>query len=71
MYNEYSGFFKSQRDKYFNNILSNHFQNTSLVIDIGCGQGDFLTQAKKLEINAEGVDDKDFWIVIVKKIILM
>ena len=62
MYNEYSGFFKSQRDKYFKNILSNHFQNTSLVIDIGCGQGDFLTQAKELGINAEGVDDKDFWI---------
>ena len=62
MYNEYSGFFKSQRDKYFKKILSNHFKNTSLVIDIGCGQGDFLTQAKELGINAEGIDDKDFWI---------
>lgn len=62
MYNEYSGFFKNQRDKYFKKILSNHFKNSSLVIDIGCGQGDFLTQAKELGINAEGVDDKDFWV---------
>ena len=62
MYNEYSGFFKSQRDKYFKKILSNHFKNTPLVVDIGCGQGDFLTQAKELGINAEGIDDKDFWI---------
>ena len=62
MYNEYSGFFKNQRDKYFKKILSNHFKNTPLVVDIGCGQGDFLTQAKELGINAEGIDDKDFWI---------
>ncbi len=62
MYNEYSGFFKSQRDKYFKKIASNHFKNSNLVIDIGCGQGDFLTQAKELGINAEGIDDKDFWI---------
>ena len=62
MYNEYSGFFKSQRDKYFKNILSNHFKNIPLVVDVGCGQGDFLTQAKELGINAEGIDDKDFWV---------
>ena len=62
MYNEYSGFFKNQRDKYFKKILSNHFRNIPLVIDSGCGQGDFLTQAKELGINAEGIDDKDFWI---------
>ena len=62
MYNEYSGFFKSQRDKYFKKILSNHFKNIPLVVDIGCGQGDFLTQAKELRINAEGIDDKDFWV---------
>ena len=62
MYNEYSGFFKSQRDKYFKKILSNHFKNIPLVVDIGCGQGDFLTQAKELRINAEGIDDKEFWV---------
>ena len=68
MYNEYSGFFKSQRDKYFKNILSNHFRNIPLVVDVGCGQGDFLTQAKELRINAEGIDDKDFWVTrCVKK----
>ena len=68
MYNEYSGFFKSQRDKYFKKILSNHFKNIPLVVDIGCGQGDFLTQAKELGINAEGIDDKDFWVTrCVKK----
>ena len=68
MYNEYSGFFKSQRDKYFKNILSNHFKNIPLVVDVGCGQGDFLTQAKELRINAEGIDDKDFWVTrCVKK----
>ena len=68
MYNEYSGFFKSQRDKYFKKILSNHFKNISLVVDIGCGQGDFLTQAKELRINAEGIDDKEFWVTrCVKK----
>ena len=68
MYNEYSGFFKSQRDKYFKNILSNHFRNIPLVVDVGCGQGDFLTQAKELGINAEGIDDKDFWVTrCVKK----
>jgi len=68
MYNEYSGFFKSQRDKYFKNILSNHFKNIPLVVDIGCGQGDFLTQAKELRINAEGIDDKEFWVTrCVKK----
>ena len=68
MYNEYSGFFKSQRDKYFKKILSNHFKNIPLVVDIGCGQGDFLTQAKELRINAEGIDDKDFWVTrCVKK----
>ena len=62
MYNEYSGFFKRQRDKYLKKILSNHFKNIPLVVDIGCGQGDFLTQAKELRINAEGIDDKDFWV---------
>ncbi|RZD46860.1 MAG: hypothetical protein CXT78_03355 [Thaumarchaeota archaeon] len=62
MYNEYSGFFKSQRDKYFKKILFNHFKNSNLVIDVGCGQGDFLTQSKELGIAAEGIDDKDFWI---------
>ena len=68
MYNEYSGFFKSQRDKYFKKILSNHFKNIPLVVDIGCGQGDFLTQAKELRINAEGIDDKEFWVTrCVKK----
>ena len=68
MYNEYSGFFKSQRDKYFKKILSNHFKNIPLVVDVGCGQGDFLTQAKELRINAEGIDDKDFWVTsCVKK----
>ena len=68
MYNEYSGFFKSQRDKYFKKILSNHFKNIPLVVDVGCGQGDFLTQAKELGINAEGIDDKDFWVTrCVKK----
>lgn len=68
MYNEYSGFFKSQRDKYFKNILSNHFKNIPLVVDVGCGQGDFLTQAKELRINAEGIDDKEFWVTrCVKK----
>ena len=46
MYNEYSGFFKSQRDKYFKKILSNHFKNIPLVVDVGCGQGDFLIQQK-------------------------
>jgi len=68
MYNEYSGFFKSQRDKYFKKILSNHFKHIPLVVDIGCGQGDFLTQAKELRINAEGIDDKEFWVTrCVKK----
>ena len=68
MYNEYSGFFKSQRDKYFKKILSNHFKNIPLVVDVGCGQGDFLTQAKELRINAEGIDDKEFWVTrCVKK----
>ena len=68
MYNEYSGFFKSQRDKYFKKILSNHFKNIPLVVDIGCGQGDFLTQAKELRINAEGIDDKEIWVTrCVKK----
>ena len=68
MYNEYSGFFKSQRDKYFKKILSNHFKDIPLVVDIGCGQGDFLTQAKELRINAEGIDDKEFWVTrCVKK----
>jgi len=68
MYNEYSGFFKNQRDKYFKKILSNHFKNIPLVVDIGCGQGDFLTQAKELRINAEGIDDKEFWVTrCVKK----
>ena len=68
MYNEYSGFFKSQRDKYFKKILSNHFKNIPLVVDVGCGQGDFLIQAKELGINAEGIDDKDFWVTrCVKK----
>ena len=62
MYNTYSGFFKTQRDKYFKKILINHFQNHSLVVDVGCGQGDFLIQAKELEIAAEGVDDKDYWV---------
>ena len=67
MYNEYSGFFKSQRDKYFKKILSNHFKNIPLVVDVGCGQGDFLTQAKELRINAEGIDDKDFWVTCCVK----
>ncbi len=68
MYNEYSGFFKSQRDKYFKKILSNHFKNIPSVVDVGCGQGDFLIQAKELGINAEGIDDKDFWVTrCVKK----
>jgi len=68
MYNEYSGFFKSQRDKYFKKILSNHFKNIPLVVDVGCGQGDFLIQAKELGINAEGIDDKEFWVTrCVKK----
>ena len=45
--------------KYFND---NGLQIHKKSIDIGCGQGDFLTQAKELGINAEGIDDKDFWI---------
>jgi len=67
MYNTYSGFFKKQRDKYFKKVLLHFFQNVPFVVDIGCGQGDFLTQAQKLNISAEGIDDKEFWIDHCKK----
>jgi len=62
MYNIYSGFFKEQRDKYFKNVLNKHFKKIPLILDIGCGQGDFLTQAKNLNLNACGIDDKDHWV---------
>lgn len=67
MYNIYSGFFKNQRDKYFKSLLQNHFQKIPLVIDVGCGQGDFLIQAKKLGIQALGIDTNDFWVEHCKK----
>ena len=62
MYNIYSGFFKEQRDKYFKNVLNKHFKKIPLILDIGCGQGDFLTQAKQLNLNVCGIDDKDNWV---------
>jgi|TARA_B100000929_G_scaffold288898_1_gene278325 ubiquinone/menaquinone biosynthesis C-methylase UbiE len=62
MYNTYSGFFKRQRDKYFHNILDRHFKKIPSILDIGCGQGDFLIQAKQLNLNAYGIDDKDHWV---------
>ena len=62
MYNIYSGFFKEQRDKYFKNVLNKHFKKIPLILDIGCGQGDFLTQAKQLNLNVCGIDDKDHWV---------
>ena len=62
MYNIYSGFFKQQRDKYFRNVLNRHFKKIPLILDIGCGQGDFLIQAKQLNLNAHGIDDKDHWV---------
>ena len=62
MYNIYSGFFKRQRDKYFHNILDRHFKKIPSILDIGCGQGDFLIQAKQLNLNAYGIDDKDHWV---------
>ena len=68
MYNVYSGFFKNQRDKYFRKVLQRHFKKIPLIVDIGCGQGDFLTQAKDLGLNAEGIDDKDHWIEYCTKI---
>ena len=61
-------FLKASEINTLKKILSNHFKNIPLVVDIGCGQGDFLTQAKELRINAEGIDDKEFWVTrCVKK----
>lgn len=68
MYNVYTGFFKNQRDKYFRKVLQRHFKKIPLIVDIGCGQGDFLTQAKELGLNAEGIDDKDQWVKYCTKI---
>ena len=62
MYNIYSGFFKEQRDKYFKNVLNKHFKKISLILDVGCGQGDFLNQAKNLNLNVCGIDDKEHWV---------
>ena len=62
MYNIYSGFFKKQRDKYFKNVLNKHFKKISLILDVGCGQGDFLNQAKNLNLNVCGIDDKEHWV---------
>lgn len=68
MYNVYTGFFKNQRDKYFRKVLQKHFKDISKIVDIGCGQGDFLTQAKELGMKAEGIDDKDHWIEYCTKL---
>ena len=62
MYNIYTGFYKKQRDKYFRAVLRNHFKKDKMIIDIGCGQGDFLFQAKELGFKADGVDGEDFWV---------
>ena len=67
MYYIHSGFYKNQRDKYFRAVLKKHFKNERKIIDVGCGQGDFLIQAKKLGLNAEGVDYNDFLLEYCKK----
>ena len=67
-YNLYSGLFASIRDYYFLKIAKD-FRKTDVktVLDVACGQGDFLKASKKEGLKTEGVDIESMWVDYCKK----
>ncbi|MFH0818271.1 MAG: class I SAM-dependent methyltransferase [Candidatus Micrarchaeota archaeon] len=66
MYNEYSGVLGAARRLYFRKVAG-YFKKGAKVLDVGSGQGDFLSECKKAEISAEGIDFDKKWIGYCKK----
>ena len=57
MYLTYSGLFDLLRKRYFRKLLiACNLKPGGLVLDYGCGPGDFLIVAKEMRVNAAGVD---------------
>ncbi len=66
-YNLYQGLFSKARIFYFNKITNGIKQN-DYILDIGCGQGDFLMACKNHNLNAIGIDSEEKWITYCKKL---
>lgn len=62
-YNLYSGFFANARNIYFRKINKDFRKaDTRTVLDVACGQGDFLHASNKEGFKAEGVDIESVWV---------
>jgi len=61
-YNRYSGPFARARGVYFRKVVQRFTPPAGAVLDVGCGQGDFLTACRALGRHGIGVDRDAAWI---------
>jgi 2-polyprenyl-3-methyl-5-hydroxy-6-metoxy-1,4-benzoquinol methylase len=61
MYNRYHGAFSTVRIKYFRRIAATIPTNAT-ILDLGCGQGDFLQVCQQLKLKATGIDPSENWV---------
>lgn len=61
IYNLYTGVFSSLRHYYFNQIIKS-IPSSSKILDIGCGQGDFLISCRQKNLVAVGLDIDPKWV---------
>lgn len=66
-YNNYQGFFSNIRNIYFKKIISPYVGKNLKILDIGCGQGDFLKICQQNKIDSQGIDVSKKWVLASKK----
>jgi ubiquinone/menaquinone biosynthesis C-methylase UbiE len=61
-YNIYSGFFLNVRNWYFRKIIHKYTKPSDMILEVGCGQGDFLAECLSAHKKAVGLDSSRQWV---------
>lgn len=62
-YNLYGGYMEKARNAYYRRLISRHSAPSDTILDVGCGQGDFLVQCAEAGRSvASGVDIEQRWV---------
>src|SRR5262245_53302240 len=60
-YNTYDGYFARARNRYFARVIERCIPEGASVVDLGCGQGDFLNECRTAGRDARGFDLLEKW----------
>lgn len=60
-YNTYEGYFARARNRYFARVIERCIPKDAIVVDLGCGQGDFLNECRTAGRDARGFDLLEKW----------